>query len=59
MEAAVSLKAGSCWVNCHNLFDAAAGFWGYRESGFGRNGGKQVRKGGREGGKEGEIEGGR
>lgn len=38
----VSLKAGACWVNCHNLFDAAAGFGGYRESGFGRDGGKEV-----------------
>ena len=39
-----SLKAGACWVNCHNLFDAAAGFGGYRESGFGRDGGKEVRR---------------
>ena len=35
-------------MNCHNLFDAAAGFGGYRESGFGRDGGKEVREGGRE-----------
>ena len=33
---------GSCWVNCHNLFDSASGFGGYRESGFGRDGGKEV-----------------
>ena len=39
-----SLKAGACWVNSHNLFDAAAGFGGYRESGFGRDGGKEVRR---------------
>ena len=42
MESALSIKAGSCWVNAHNLFDAAAGFGGYRESGFGRDGGKEV-----------------
>ena len=37
-----SIKAGTCWVNGHNMFDAAAGFGGYRESGFGRDGGKEV-----------------
>lgn len=37
-----SVKAGTCWVNCHNIFDAASGFGGYRESGFGRDGGKEV-----------------
>ena len=42
LEVAISLKSGACWVNCHNLFDAAAGFGGYRESGFGRDGGKEV-----------------
>lgn len=41
LETAISLKSGACWVNCHNLFDAAAGFGGYRESGFGRDGGKE------------------
>jgi aldehyde dehydrogenase (NAD+) len=29
------------WVNATNLFDAAAGFGGYRESGFGREGGRE------------------
>ena len=29
------------WVNCTNLFDASCGFGGYRESGFGREGGKE------------------
>ena len=43
LEVALSIKAGSVWVNGHNLFDAAAGFGGYRESGFGRDGGKEVR----------------
>ena len=41
LEVANSLKAGAVWVNCHNMFDAAAGFGGYRESGFGRDGGKE------------------
>ena len=41
LEIAISLKAGSVWVNCHNMFDAAAGFGGYKESGFGRDGGKE------------------
>jgi len=29
------------WVNCTNLFDAACGFGGYRESGYGREGGRE------------------
>ncbi len=29
------------WINCTNLFDAGAGFGGYRESGFGREGGRE------------------
>ena len=41
LEIAVSLKAGAIWVNCHNMFDAAAGFGGYKESGYGRDGGKE------------------
>jgi aldehyde dehydrogenase (NAD+) len=32
---------GVVWVNSTNLFDAAAGFGGYRESGFGREGGRE------------------
>ena len=32
------------WVNCHNMFDAAAGFGGYKESGYGRDGGKEGEK---------------
>lgn len=34
------------WVNCHNKFDAASGFGGYKESGYGREGGKVRRSGG-------------
>jgi aldehyde dehydrogenase (NAD+) len=41
LEVALSIKAGSCWINGHNMFDAASGFGGYRESGFGRDGGKE------------------
>eukprot|EP00039_Didymoeca_costata_P028699 m.21983 g.21983 ORF g.21983 m.21983 type:complete len:855 (+) comp7307_c0_seq1:62-2626(+) len=41
LETAISIKAGTVWVNGHNMFDAAAGFGGYRESGFGRDGGKE------------------
>ena len=41
LEAAISIKAGSMWVNCHNMFDAAAGFGGYKESGYGREGGRE------------------
>ena len=41
LDVAPRLKAGSVWVNCTNLFDASSGFGGYRESGFGREGGKE------------------
>ncbi|MGD2069231.1 MAG: aldehyde dehydrogenase family protein [Gemmatimonadota bacterium] len=39
LDVAPAIKAGTVWVNCTNLFDAASGFGGYRESGFGREGG--------------------
>ena len=41
LDVAPKIKAGTVWVNCTNTFDAAAGFGGYRESGFGREGGKE------------------
>ena len=41
LDVAPKLKAGTVWVNCSNQFDAAAGFGGFRESGFGREGGKE------------------
>jgi aldehyde dehydrogenase (NAD+) len=41
LEVAHRVKAGSVWVNSTNLFDAASGFGGYRESGYGREGGKE------------------
>ena len=33
---ASKLKAGTVWVNCYNVFDAAAPFGGYKQSGIGR-----------------------
>ena len=41
LDIAPQLKAGVVWVNSTNLFDAATGFGGYRESGFGREGGHE------------------
>ena len=41
LEAAARIKAGVVWINSTNLFDAASGFGGYRESGFGREGGRE------------------
>jgi aldehyde dehydrogenase (NAD+) len=41
LDVAAKIKAGVVWVNCTNVFDAASGFGGYRESGFGREGGQE------------------
>ena len=41
LDIATRLAAGTVWINCTNQFDAAAGFGGYRESGFGRAGGEE------------------
>jgi aldehyde dehydrogenase (NAD+) len=41
LDVAPKIKAGTVWVNSTNLFDAASGFGGYRESGFGREGGRE------------------
>jgi len=41
LHVAAQLKAGVVWVNCTNLLDAACGFGGYRESGYGREGGRE------------------
>src|SRR5580704_1403414 len=41
LDVAAQVKAGVVWVNSTNLFDAACGFGGYRESGFGREGGRE------------------
>jgi aldehyde dehydrogenase (NAD+) len=39
LDVAPQIKAGTIWINSTNVFDAASGFGGYRESGFGREGG--------------------
>jgi aldehyde dehydrogenase (NAD+) len=41
LDIAPKIKAGVVWINCTNQFDAACGFGGYRESGFGREGGRE------------------
>jgi aldehyde dehydrogenase (NAD+) len=41
LDLAAQVKAGVVWVNCTNQFDAACGFGGYRESGYGREGGRE------------------
>jgi aldehyde dehydrogenase (NAD+) len=41
LDTAARVKAGVVWINSTNLFDAAAGFGGYKESGFGREGGRE------------------
>src|SRR5580658_2794499 len=41
LEVASRIKAGVVWINSTNLFDAGSGFGGYRESGFGREGGRE------------------
>lgn len=41
LDLATQIKAGTVWINSTNLLDAAAGFGGYRESGYGREGGKE------------------
>ncbi len=41
MDVAPKIKAGVIWINCHNQFDASCGFGGIKESGFGREGGKE------------------
>lgn len=40
-DIAAKVKAGTVWVNCTNVFDAGSGFGGYRESGYGREGGRE------------------
>src|ERR1022692_3888348 len=41
LQVASQIKAGVVWVNCTNMFDAACGFGAYRESGYGREGGRE------------------
>jgi phenylacetaldehyde dehydrogenase len=39
---ASQLRAGTVWINCYNIFDAALPFGGYKESGWGREMGHDV-----------------
>ncbi len=39
---AAKLKAGTVWINCYNVFDAALPFGGYKQSGWGREMGEAV-----------------
>jgi phenylacetaldehyde dehydrogenase len=39
---AAKLKAGTVWINCYNIFDAALPFGGYKQSGWGREMGHEV-----------------
>jgi phenylacetaldehyde dehydrogenase len=39
---ASELRAGTVWVNCFNIFDAALPFGGYKQSGWGREMGSEV-----------------
>jgi aldehyde dehydrogenase (NAD+) len=41
LDVAPQIKAGVVWINTANQFDAACGFGGYKESGYGREGGKE------------------
>jgi phenylacetaldehyde dehydrogenase len=39
---AAELRAGTVWINCYNVFDAALPFGGYKQSGWGREMGHEV-----------------
>jgi phenylacetaldehyde dehydrogenase len=41
-QLASELRAGTVWVNCYNIFDAAMPFGGYKQSGWGREMGKEA-----------------
>lgn len=41
LDVAPQIKAGVVWINTANQFDAACGFGGYKESGYGREGGRE------------------
>src|SRR5579871_5045864 len=41
-KVARGLRAGTVWVNCHNVFDATLPFGGYKQSGWGREMGEEV-----------------
>jgi acyl-CoA reductase-like NAD-dependent aldehyde dehydrogenase len=37
-----AMQAGTCWINCYNVYDVSVPFGGYKASGFGRENGKEV-----------------
>jgi phenylacetaldehyde dehydrogenase len=39
---AKKIRAGTVWINCYNVFDAALPFGGYKQSGCGREMGHQI-----------------
>jgi phenylacetaldehyde dehydrogenase len=39
---AAQMRAGTVWINCYNIFDAALPFGGYKQSGWGREMGKDA-----------------
>jgi aldehyde dehydrogenase len=39
---AAELRAGTVWINCYNMFDAASPFGGFKQSGYGREMGRQA-----------------
>ena len=41
-RAAEIMRAGTVWINCHNIFDAAMPFGGYKQSGWGREMGHEA-----------------
>ena len=41
-QLASALRAGTVWVNCYNIFDAALPFGGYKQSGWGREMGEEA-----------------
>ncbi len=41
-QLAAKIRAGTVWVNCYNIFDAALPFGGFKQSGWGREMGEQV-----------------
>jgi phenylacetaldehyde dehydrogenase len=41
-QVAAQLRAGTVWINCYNIFDAALPFGGYKQSGWGREMGREV-----------------
>jgi phenylacetaldehyde dehydrogenase len=39
---AAAIRAGTVWINCYNMFDAASPFGGYKQSGYGREMGRHA-----------------